>query len=67
MTSRKIELQGKTFRCNYQHLAYPPSHFEIFPQDIPIDIVYEDDDIILVNKQPDLWYIPALEISMVHC
>ena len=40
-------------------LAYPPSQFEIIPQDIPIKIVYEDDDIILVNKQPNLVVHPG--------
>ena len=41
------------------HLAYPPNQFEIIPQDIPIKIVYEDDDIILVNKQPGLVVHPG--------
>ena len=41
------------------HLAYPPSHFEIIPQDIPLKIVYEDDDIILVDKQPGLVVHPG--------
>jgi len=40
-------------------LAYPPNNFEIIPQDIPINIVYEDDNIILVNKQPDLVVHPG--------
>lgn len=40
-------------------LAYPPSEFVIIPQDIPINIVYEDEDIILVNKQPGLVVHPG--------
>lgn len=40
-------------------LGYPPSHFEIIPQDIPIDIVYEDAHIMLVNKQPGLVVHPG--------
>lgn len=40
-------------------LSYPPSEFTIIPQDIPIDVVYEDDDIILVNKQPGLVVHPG--------
>lgn len=31
-------------------LSYPPSDFTIIPQDIPINIVYEDKDVVLVNK-----------------
>ncbi len=40
-------------------LAYPPSEFVVVPQDIPINIVYEDDEIILVNKQPGLVVHPG--------
>ncbi len=31
-------------------LPHPPRDTEVYPEDIPIDIVYEDDDVILVNK-----------------
>ncbi len=63
-----ILVNGKPVKSNYRIkpldvitivLAYPPSQFEIIPQDIPIKIVYEDDDIILVNKQPDLVVHPG--------
>ena len=40
-------------------LAYPPSQFTIIPQEIPINIVYEDDDILLINKQPNLVVHPG--------
>lgn len=40
-------------------LAYPPNEFEIIPQDIPIKIIYEDDDIMLVDKQPNLVVHPG--------
>ena len=36
----------------------PPSK-EIHPQDIPLNIIYEDDDIIIVNKQSDMIVHPA--------
>jgi 23S rRNA pseudouridine1911/1915/1917 synthase len=32
---------------------------EIMPEDIPLNIIYEDDDIIVLNKQPDLIVHPA--------
>lgn len=63
-----ILVNGKAVKSNYRAkphdiisivLAYPPSQFEIIPQDIPINIVYEDDDIILVNKQPGLVVHPG--------
>jgi len=40
-------------------LAYPPSEFEIIPQDIPIDIAYEDEDIMLINKKPGIVVHPG--------
>ncbi len=40
-------------------LGYPPNQYEIVPQDIPIRIVYEDEDIIVVNKQPGLVVHPG--------
>jgi 23S rRNA pseudouridine1911/1915/1917 synthase len=36
----------------------PPSK-EIIPEDIPLDIIYEDDDLIVLNKQPDMIVHPA--------
>jgi 23S rRNA pseudouridine1911/1915/1917 synthase len=40
-------------------LAYPPSEYVIVPQDIPLNIEYEDAEIILVNKQPGLVVHPG--------
>lgn len=33
-------------------LVYPEELSEFVPQDIPIDVLYEDEDIIAINKQP---------------
>ena len=30
--------------------AHPPRDTEVYPENIPIDIVYEDDDLLVVNK-----------------
>ncbi len=40
-------------------LDFPKTDFNIVPQDIPLNIVYEDEDIILVNKQPNLVVHPG--------
>ncbi|MCF8235023.1 MAG: RluA family pseudouridine synthase [Bacteroidales bacterium] len=32
-------------------LTYPPRDTEIHPEDIPIEVVYEDRDLLIVNKQ----------------
>ena len=37
----------------------PPQSTEIIPEDIPLKIVYEDDEIIVLNKQADLIVHPA--------
>ncbi|ADY52669.1 ribosomal large subunit pseudouridine synthase D [Pseudopedobacter saltans DSM 12145] len=31
-------------------LPHPPRDTEVYPEDIPIDIIYEDNDVVLVNK-----------------
>lgn len=63
-----IRVNEKPVKSNYRIkpgdvisivLAYPPSEFVIVPQDIPLNIVHEDDDIILVNKQPGLVVHPG--------
>ncbi len=36
-------------------IAYdPPRDVEILPEDIPLDIVYEDDDLAIINKKPGM-------------
>ena len=37
----------------------PPEEIEIIPQDIPLDIVYEDDDLLVVNKPKGMVVHPA--------
>ncbi|MEJ2701069.1 MAG: RluA family pseudouridine synthase [Sedimentisphaerales bacterium] len=32
---------------------------DILPEDIPLNIIYEDDDLIILNKQPDMLVHPA--------
>ncbi|MGN0845481.1 MAG: RluA family pseudouridine synthase [Kiritimatiellia bacterium] len=38
----------------------PPKPAEIRPEEIPLDIVYEDDSILVINKQADLVVHPAV-------
>ncbi|HNQ67175.1 MAG TPA: RluA family pseudouridine synthase [Bacteroidales bacterium] len=50
-------------------LSYPKSEFELVPENIPLDIVYEDDDLILVNKKAGMVVHPAFghfEGTLVH-
>lgn len=41
-------------------LAFPPRDLEILPENIPLNIVYEDDDILLVNKNPGMTVHPGI-------
>lgn len=54
-----ILVNEKPVRSNYKVkpgdvisvvLPHPPHEFELIPENIPIDIVHEDEDIIVVNK-----------------
>ncbi len=53
----------------------PPEEIEIIPQDIPLDIVYEDDDLLVVNKPKGMVVHPAagnydetlVNALMFHC
>ncbi|HPS63775.1 MAG TPA: RluA family pseudouridine synthase [Bacteroidales bacterium] len=40
-------------------LAYPPRDTEIYPENIPVRIVYEDPDILVVNKAPGMVVHPG--------
>jgi 23S rRNA pseudouridine1911/1915/1917 synthase len=37
----------------------PPPPSEVQPEDIPLDVLYEDEHIIVLNKQPDIIVHPA--------
>lgn len=40
-------------------LPYPKREIELIPQDIPLKIVYEDDDLIVINKSSELVVHPG--------
>ena len=37
----------------------PPPSNEIPPEDIPLEVIHEDEDLIVINKQPDIIVHPA--------
>ncbi|MBT8289093.1 MAG: RluA family pseudouridine synthase [Flavobacteriaceae bacterium] len=54
-----IYVNGKPVKSNYKvkpfdeirvMMAHPPYEFLLVPEDIPLDIVYEDDQLLVVNK-----------------
>lgn len=46
----KASYKVKPFDVISMVLPHPPRDTEVYPEDIPIDIIYEDDDVIMVNK-----------------
>ena len=63
----KATISGKVVKANYRLregdsvvLSIPkPKPLEILPENIPLDILYEDDDVILVNKPKGMVVHPA--------
>lgn len=79
----KVKCNGKDIKASYIvsegdriELEVPPLQVpEIVPQDIPLDILYEDDDVLVVNKPKDMVVHPAaghyegtiVNAVMYHC
>jgi 23S rRNA pseudouridine1911/1915/1917 synthase len=67
-TDGHIKVNKKSVKSNYKvkpfdevtvELPYPPTEIVLIPEDIPLDIIYEDDEILLVNKQAGLVVHPG--------
>ncbi len=63
-----IQVNGKPVKSSYKIkpfdvvtilLPHPPKNFELIPQNIPLDIMYEDADIMIVNKPAGMVVHPA--------
>jgi 23S rRNA pseudouridine1911/1915/1917 synthase len=63
-----ITVNGSTSKANYQikpsdvisvRLPHPPRNEELIPQEIPLDIVYEDNSLLVVNKPAGMVVHPA--------
>ena len=64
-----IQVNGKPVKSSYKIrpnddiLLIMPKHaenYDLVPENIPIDIVYEDDDVIVINKSPEIVVHPGL-------
>ena len=78
-----ISVNGKSVKANYKvsegdeiQVCIPePESPDILPEDIPLDIIYEDDDILVVNKPKGMVVHPApghyshtlVNAVMYHC
>lgn len=63
-----ILVNGKPVKSNYKikpfdeisiQLSVPPRTVEVLPENIPIDIVFEDDYLAIINKKPGMVVHPA--------
>lgn len=66
--SGSVRVNDKTIKASYKVkpadiitvvLPDPPRDTEVYPEDIPIDIVYEDDYVLLVNKEAGMVVHPG--------
>ena len=64
----RVLVNGKPVKSNYKIkpldeisivLSVPPRDIEVVPENIPLDIVFEDDYIVLINKKPGMVVHPA--------
>ena len=75
-TQGQVTAGGKPLAKNYRltgtetvEVTLPePEILDAVPQDIPLDVVYEDGDVIVVNKPKGLVVHPALaQLSGIQC
>jgi len=66
--AESVKVNDKPIKSSYKikpsdvitvHLPEPPRDTEILPENIPLEIVYEDDQLLLVNKSPGMVVHPA--------
>lgn len=63
-----IHANGEAVKSNYKVkpndiialvLDYPKKEFELIPQNIPLNVVYEDEDLLVINKEPGMVVHPS--------
>ena len=83
ITDHLVDVSGRQIKANYKvsvgdviSVTVPePEEPDILPEDIPLDILYEDDDILIVNKPKGMVVHPApghysgtlVNAVMFHC
>ena len=65
-----VKVNGSEIKSNYKvhpgdeiivELPEPPRDTDVVPEDIPLNIVYEDDDLLIVNKEAGMVVHPAYQ------
>jgi 23S rRNA pseudouridine1911/1915/1917 synthase len=63
-----IKVNGKSVKSNYKIrpgdevsivMPYPVREIELIAEDIPIEIIYEDDDVVVINKEAGIVVHPG--------
>lgn len=66
--AENVKVNDKPVKSNYRvkpfdvitiFYAHPPSEKELVAENIPLNYVYEDDDVVVVNKEPGMVVHPA--------
>jgi len=66
--AESVKVNDKVIKASYKikpldvvtiSLAYPPRVTDVIPQDIPLDIIYEDDELLIVNKKAGMVVHPG--------
>ena len=55
----KANYKVKPFDVVTLELSYPPQEIELIPENIPLTIIYEDDEVLVINKQAGLVVHPG--------
>ena len=71
--NEKVLVNGKSVKNNYivkdnddvKVDGFIENNSEIIPQDIPIDVVYEDDYLMIINKKVGWLFILVQEIMIL--
>lgn len=59
LNGRKVHVRERVGTGDVVGVNYPEERSYFEPQNIPLDVVYEDDDLLIVNKQPGLIVHPT--------
>lgn len=68
LIDKNVLVNKKIVKANYRvkpfdeitvELPYPPQEIELIPENIPLEILFEDDDVIVLNKQAGLVVHPG--------
>ena len=63
-----VQVNGKPVKANYRvkphdvvtlMLPHPKREIRVIPEDIPLDIIYEDDSLLVVDKRPGMVVHPS--------